>query len=111
MDTNKHYIRTDSNGFALKSFSDAFEQPLEADILMGEGGRHYNLDLWENFKPKYRYSVGSMKECTQEDIALWNSLLPPAPKSELQILQEKISSVEDKVLAIQIDVTAIKQKY
>jgi len=53
----KHYIRINTDSLIIKSFSTAFEQPQEGDILICESnGRHYNLDLFNiNGIPKYEY--------------------------------------------------------
>lgn len=43
-----HYIRVDSENNVTHSFSSAFESAIEGDILIGEGGRHFNLDIYFN---------------------------------------------------------------
>ena len=43
---NRHYVRTDGRNRITHGFSDAFEQPVEADIPINEkGGRHFRLIL------------------------------------------------------------------
>jgi len=53
----KHYIRLNENDLIIKSFSTAFEQPQEGDILICESNeRHFNMDLYDdNMIPKYQY--------------------------------------------------------
>lgn len=87
---NKHYIRTDTNGYIIKSFSDAFEQPLPTDTFIEEGDRHYNLDLWDNGIPKLKYDI-SIRPCTQAEIDAYRASLPPQPKSELELLSERVA--------------------
>lgn len=72
---NKHYVRTDANGYIIKSFSDAFEQPLTTDKFIEEGGRHYNLDLWDNGIPKFKYDI-AIRPCTQPEIDAYKASLP-----------------------------------
>jgi hypothetical protein len=65
---NKHYIRIDTNNYVIYSFSDAFEQPLETDILIEEGERHYNLDLRkDDGSYNYKYVDGEIIQNTDVD--------------------------------------------
>lgn len=85
---NKHYERKDVNGFVIKAFSDAFEQPQEEDICINEqGGRHYSPDLFTEGFPKYRYVDGVKRECTFNDIHEYTTAkeaLIPAPEKRQQ---------------------------
>jgi len=64
---NKHYIELDGI-FIIKSFSDAFETPLETDIFIEDGGRHYNLDLLrKDGLSKYKYINNEMVETIDND--------------------------------------------
>lgn len=60
MEDYKNYIRVNENGHIIKSFSTAFEEPLETDILYDDRGqRHFNLELfYENGCPKSKYKNG-----------------------------------------------------
>ena len=61
---NKHYIRLNKNGFIIKSFSTAFEQPLDTDVYIEDGGRHYNLpNIYDdNNIPQLQYIDGKIVE-------------------------------------------------
>ena len=85
---NKHYIQVDELGFVTKAFSNAFEQPLETDIFIKDGGRHYNLNLLrEDGLPKYKFADGAFTETTDED---FTQELSNAKKidRQLKIIQE-----------------------
>lgn len=90
---NKHYIRTDVNGYIIKSFSDAFEQPLLTDKLTEEGGRHYNLDLWDNGIPKLKYDT-TIRPCTQAEIDAYKVILSLGT-TLTQAQQSKISQINN----------------
>lgn len=95
----KHYVRTDSNGYIIKAFSDAFEQPIGTDTFIEEGERHYNLDLYnEQGITKYKYNNGIEALTTTEIEEL--SKLYPRPLSEA----EKLRSDVDYLLMLQGEV-------
>ena len=69
MDINyKHYIRLDGV-FICKSFSTAFEQPIDGDICINEnGGRHYNRDLYRaDGLYRLKWIDGKEVETTDDD--------------------------------------------
>lgn len=102
MDTlNKHYIRTDSNGYIIKSFSDAFEQPLPTDTFIEDGGRHYNLDLSDNGIPKLKYDI-SIRPCTQAEIDAYKASLPIPlnPDAELATAIQAAITLEELKAAL-----------
>lgn len=92
---NKHYIRTDAKGYIVKAFSDAFEQPLTTDILIEEGDRHYNLDIWDNGIPKLKYDNG-IRPCTQAEIDVYKVGLPKQPPSG----NDRITAVENAIAVL-----------
>lgn len=63
MNENKHYIRLDSDGYIIKAYSDAFEQPIDGDICIEEHGARQlvvngvtNPTMFSsNRNPLYRY--------------------------------------------------------
>ena len=107
---NKHYVRVNENNFILKSFSDAFEQPTELDIFIEDGGRHYNLGLWNNESPKYVYDNG-IRECTQVEIDLYKSSISiqiPQP-SKTEILEAQVQAVAQAV-AEEVNLRGVMQE-
>ena len=82
----KHYIRLDENNLIIKSFSTAFEQPEENDILICETNqRHFNLDLY--IYPgvlKYKYIDNQITERPASEL-----IIPPQP---IQITTEDIQN-------------------
>jgi len=99
---NKHYERIDSNGYLIKAFSDAFEQPINGDICVNEeGGRHYNPDLLSEIDvPKFKYVNGAKSELTQEEIEAYKASLPKPPKSEIEQLKDIIADLTSVVLGV-----------
>lgn len=101
----KHYIRVDAEGNVVRAFSDAFEQPVNKDMLVTEeGGRHFNLDLWYNGVIPRWYVIGDdMIERTGMELdAMWLQYQvahPPEPteveklKAENEVLK---TLIEDK---------------
>lgn len=91
---NKHYIRHDSNGFVIKGFSDAFEQPLETDICICEdGGRHFEYNgevnpylFCDDGCPKYKDSL--KHEVTEQEHQEWLDMQPTPPKTTQEIQEE-----------------------
>jgi len=114
---NKHYIRLDGI-FIVKSFSDAFETPLETDIFIEDGGRHYNLDLLrKDGLSKYKYINNEMVETIDNDFVdelleiekeilrerrnsecfeYWNRqwVIEPEPNKPHQVTQEQFNEME-----------------
>lgn len=90
---NKHYERLDDKGFAIKGFSDAFEQPLETDIFIEEGGRHYNPTIFrEDGLPLYKYIDGVKTETSDADFVeeLNPANIPPT-------IEERVTTVETEI--------------
>ncbi|MBY9081197.1 hypothetical protein KIH86_23910 [Paenibacillus sp. HN-1] len=95
-----HYIRVDSGGNVIHTFSSAFEQQMEGDILVAEdAGRHYNPDLWYNAViPRLQYVNGELKERTEDELSvLWSQYLDehPFPKSQEEEIAELKQLVAD----------------
>jgi len=65
-----HYIRVDNKGYITKTFSTAFEKPLETDILIKKNtSRHYNLDLYDvTDKLKLKYIDKKIVEDTKKKV-------------------------------------------
>ena len=62
---HKHYLRLNNEGFIIKAFSDAFEQPLEGDVLYKESGERIftmNLNCFIGEQPKYKYVNGEIEK-------------------------------------------------
>jgi len=96
---NKHYIRTDENGFIIKAFSDAFEQPLVTDICVNEdGGRHYNPNIKrEDGLPVSKYKDGKIVELTEEELQPLIDALPvPEVLPTVKELMAEITSLKAK---------------
>lgn len=68
----KHYIRTNDQNEIIHAFSDAFEQPIETDILLGETEeRHCQFQIMsEKYigKYKYKFADGEIIEKTDEEL-------------------------------------------
>lgn len=68
----RHYIRINEQNEIIHAFSDAFEQPLETDILFQETEqRHCQLNiLSEKYIGKYKYKWinGKVLEKTEEEL-------------------------------------------
>lgn len=68
----KHYIRINENNKIIYAFSDAFEQPLETDILIGETEeRHCQFQVFSEkyfTKYKYKYINGQIIEKTEDEL-------------------------------------------
>jgi len=93
----KHYIRIDENSFVIDAFSDAFEQPLETDIFIEDGGRHYNLDLYrEDGLPKLKYVEGEIVETTDTDFT--NELQIIIDKKRMIAIEEELTSLDYKTI-------------
>ena len=92
----KHYIRLDENSLIIKSFSTAFEQPEENDILICETNeRHYNLDIY--IYPgvlKYKYIDGQIVERPVNELII--------PTQPIQIttddIQNQLSQINNDFL-------------
>lgn len=92
MEQIKHYIRVDENGLIIKSFTTAFEQPLDGDICVNEdGGRHFNLELFDDENlPALKYKRGEIMPTIEADI---EHLRPIIPESNLTI-EQRIDNLE-----------------
>lgn len=100
---NKHYIRLDTNNYITKGFSDAFEEPLQADICINEeGGRQF--ELLEEINPplfapnrthRYKYEDGAGRETTPEEQAEEYASFPvPTPQITME---ERLAIAEDTI--------------
>ncbi|MCG8401359.1 MAG: hypothetical protein MJA84_07150 [Firmicutes bacterium] len=101
MKENIHYIKLDDQNRIVKGFSNAFEQPEITDICINEhGGRHFELNgqinppLFNNQGiPLYKWDGTQVIERTQQEIQSDIDALPPAPKTELEILRETVDQL------------------
>lgn len=106
---NKHYIRLDGN-IVVKGFSDAFETPLDTDILINDkGGRHFaingeiNPSLFnDKFCHIYRYD-NELRLATDEELEeeLKANYIEPAP-TEMELLWQTVTDLEISLLEAQI---------
>ena len=86
---NKHYIRLDGN-FIIKGFSDAFEQPIEGDILLtDQGGRHFVLDgktnpslFDEDGFSLYKYVAGEVVDAYPEEQPQYETVLSTKARAQ-----------------------------
>ena len=102
---NKHYIRLDGDKI-IKGFSTAFEQPQEGDVLIAENaGRHF--ELGGQINPPltndegialYKWDGTAVIERTQEEIQADIDKIPSPPKSEVELLRERIKVLEDELV-------------
>ncbi|MDH6430292.1 MULTISPECIES: hypothetical protein [unclassified Paenibacillus] len=94
MDGYKHYIRIDDTGRIIYGFSDAFEQPLEGDILVSvDAPRHFHENFTEplvNDRGQFRFKwKGDFLERSQSEFdAEWLNR-PLTPPTEIEILREE----------------------
>ena len=107
----KHYVRIDENNRVIKSFSDAFEQPIEGDKLVEESdNRHYNLQLYdENMVLKYKWVEGTgIVERTQEEKQPEiNAKRKEGLKQEIIDLQRRIDACANLLVYTTVDTTSI----
>jgi len=92
-----HYIRLSEQNHIVKGFSDAFEEPLETDIIINaEGDRHFELNgvvnpslFDDNQCPLYEYDNGIL-ELTGEEKQAWLDAQPKPQKTELEIIKDAV---------------------
>jgi len=91
----RHYIRLNSQNEIIHSFSNAFEQPLETDILFKETEeRHCQLRVMsEKYlgKYKYKYIDGKIIEKTEEELF-------PIEEFRSSKIKELKGKAEEKIL-------------
>lgn len=97
----KHYIRIDENNYVIKAFSNAFEQPLDTDILIAETEeRHFNLNLFAiNSAPKYKWVDGQMVETTEEEQQEWLTA-HISPTTKIAELKSKLANTDYAIIKI-----------
>lgn len=97
MEEYKHYIRVDDEQNVIYAFSDAFEQPVDGDILFATGERHFNPDLWyKNAIPRWHVVDGEMTERSDEElVTLWGQYQEDHPRAKMDV--EKIADLEQLV--------------
>jgi hypothetical protein len=120
MDGNNHYIRINTDNIVIYAFSDAFEQPLETDILVeSSAGRHYNpviTDGQGNYV--YKWDGTQMVDRTQdsdyllaktksEKLAEIQTMLNSAVKA---FISSALGSVHTYVLPDTLDMTLIESE-
>ena len=68
---NKHYLRLNNKSFIIKIFSDAFEQPLEGDVLYKESSeRIFTMNLTiSNGYYKYKYVNKKIEEIPVQELS------------------------------------------
>lgn len=84
---NKHYYRVDANGIVVYGFSDAFEQPLEKDVLVESGGRHFNPTI-TNERGQFILKVADreiVERTTEELDTEWSALSSEKTPEQLRI--------------------------
>ena len=94
MDRYKHYIRVNVDAVVIHGFSDAFEQPLETDILIAESApRHFNelfTDSLLNDRGQCRFKWdGEFVERVQKELDNEWSARPLVPPTEIDLLREE----------------------
>lgn len=99
MPDNKHYYRVNAEGFIVYGFSDAFEQPLESDVLVDSGGRQFNPTV-RNERGQYMFKVvdGEIVERSQEELDEEYSELPSPAKTPDQIMIEMLQVQSGELL-------------
>lgn len=99
-DNYKHYIRLD-NGYIVKAFSSAFEQPQEGDICIAETAeRHYNLDLFTmTGAPRYKWVDGQMVETTAEEQQAWITA-HISPLARIMEFKNKLADTDYAIIKI-----------
>lgn len=99
-----HYIRTDEAGTIVYGFTDAFEQPLETDILILEDGPRGFIEAWpeslvnERFQYRFKWVDGERVERTQVELDAEWSARPPEPPS----LQDRLQAAEELLLTMML---------
>ena len=100
---NKHYIRVNAEGMIIKGFSDAFEQPIEGDILINEkGGRHFEINgetnpsLFDNNMCHiFRFENNTIRKSTEDELALeWEMIKPVPVPTEMELIWQAITDLE-----------------
>lgn len=99
MDEFKHYYRLDAAGIVIYTFSTAFEQPREADYLVGTGGRHFDPDI-KNERGQYILKIvaGGIAERSQQELDDEWAARPPEPET-----------AEQKIARLETDLAAAKE--
>lgn len=99
MNENKHYVKLDLNNYIIKGFSDAFEQVIETDIYISEGGRHFELNgvinpsLFNNGVPIYKFIDDTVTVLSDADIQAYKASLPPI----LPTQEDRVTSLENAI--------------
>lgn len=98
---NKHYIRLDSKSNIIKGFSDAFEEPLQTDILLCDGERHFEMNGMVNPQLTtfdgiylYRYEKEIITKTEQE---IESERVVPIPKPSIQ---EQLDSQSQAIMML-----------
>ena len=98
----KHYIRLNSDGNIIKAFCDAFEKPVDGDILYCETNeRHFLLEVYDmNGFPRYAFVDGEIVERTELTEAEQTELNDRAVKEDLaRSDSEIIRGIDDLLVA------------
>lgn len=104
----KHYIRLDSASRIIKGFSDAFEQPQDADVCISEDGG-YQFRFFPNGTenpplmdydgiPLYKYVDGTVMLRSAGEIEADRAALPVAEQPTP--IDQRIAAVEDAITAL-----------
>lgn len=94
---NKHYIRTNQNGYIVYGFSDAFDSPLETDICIDQqGGRKFELLGVVNPEIHnlqmcylYKYENGAVRLSTADELQEQLSGMPTPELTPFEIFQQE----------------------
>jgi hypothetical protein len=96
----KHYIRTDVNGIVIYGFTTGFESPQNGDLLLpDQDGRHFTIQLTtERGQYKYKVVDGVMVLRTQQELDAEWTARPPAPKTEIELMQEESTQMNLQII-------------
>ncbi|CAH1190276.1 hypothetical protein PAECIP111893_00254 [Paenibacillus plantiphilus] len=86
---HKHYYRLDEDGIVILAFSDAFQQPEEADHYVTDGGRHFNPTI-TSVRGQYLYKLvaGEIVERSQQELEEEWAARPAIKSPEQQRIEQ-----------------------
>ena len=110
---NKHYIRIREDGCIVDGFSDAFNQPDDADICINEkGGYQFRLypdgeenpSLFDwNGIPRYRWDGSAAVLRTEEELEADRAARPappPTTNERISILEEQLAQSDETAITL-----------
>jgi hypothetical protein len=101
----QHYIRTDVNGVVILGFTTGFPEiatPQPGDLLLPEYDvRQFQVELLTPIpRSQFKYKVvdGVMVLRTQQELDAEWTARPPAPKTEIELMQEETTQMNLQII-------------